>query len=136
MPMERSYAAKDRAIRSLIYFFLFVTAFSMLIPFAWMLSASLKLNKDVFTFPIEWIPKEPRWANYSVIWTRIPLMRFIYNTFKLAIIITTLQLLSSSFAAYAFAKLRFPFPGIRLRQRHRHGTLRTCRGYHPSSVPF
>jgi len=32
----------------------------MLLPFAWMLSASLKLSRDVFVFPIEWIPSEPR----------------------------------------------------------------------------
>jgi len=37
----------------------------MLAPFAWMLSASLKLNKDVFTFPIQWIPTQPRWQNWT-----------------------------------------------------------------------
>jgi len=100
--------AQSQTTRVLIYVFLVVTTFTMLIPFAWMLSSSLKFNKDVFTFPMQWIPKEPRWANYSIIWTKIPLGKFILNTFKLAIIITALQLLSSSFAAYAFAKLRFP----------------------------
>lgn len=102
------YASHTRTIMFLIYAFLCLTVFSMLLPFAWMLSSSLKFNKDVFTFPMQWIPAEPRWVNYSVIWTRIPLAKYIYNTFKLAIIITALQLLSSSFAAYAFAKLRFP----------------------------
>jgi multiple sugar transport system permease protein len=105
---RRPVMAQSRTTRVLIYVFLVVTTFTMLIPFAWMLSSSLKFNKDVFTFPMQWIPKEPRWANYSIIWTKIPLAKFIYNTFKLAIIITALQLLSSSFAAYAFAKLRFP----------------------------
>jgi len=100
--------AQSQTTRVLIYFFLALTSFTMLIPFAWMLSSSLKFNKDVFTFPMQWIPKEPRWANYSIIWTKIPLAKFVYNTFKLAVIITALQLLSSSFAAYAFAKLRFP----------------------------
>jgi multiple sugar transport system permease protein len=95
-------------IRIFIYFFLVITALSMLLPFIWMLSSSLKLNKDVFTFPMQWIPKEPRWKNYSDIWTKVTLGRFIYNTFKLSIIVTILQLLSSSFAAYAFAKLQFP----------------------------
>jgi multiple sugar transport system permease protein len=103
-----SAIAQGQTTRVLIYVFLVVTTFTMLIPFAWMLSSSLKFNKDVFTFPMQWIPKEPRWANYSIIWTKIPLGKFILNTFKLAIIITALQLLSSSFAAYAFAKLRFP----------------------------
>jgi multiple sugar transport system permease protein len=81
----------------------------MLVPFVWMLSASFKLNRDVFSFPIEWIPSEPRWQNYVDIWTKIPLALFIGNTAKITIIVTVLQLLTSSFAAYAFAKLRFPF---------------------------
>lgn len=81
----------------------------MLLPFAWMLSASLKLSRDVFVFPVEWIPSQPRWENYTDIWTKIPLALFIYNTSKLTIIVTLLQLFTSSFAAYAFAKLRFPY---------------------------
>ncbi|POO55383.1 carbohydrate ABC transporter permease [Agrobacterium rosae] len=81
----------------------------MLLPFAWMLSASLKLSRDVFAFPIEWIPAQPRWENYTEIWTKIPLALFIYNTSKLTIIVTIMQLLTSSFAAYAFAKLNFPY---------------------------
>lgn len=93
--------------RIIIYALCIILAISMLIPFAWMLSSSLKLNKDVFTFPMEWIPKEPRWQNYKDIWTKIPLSTFILNTFKLSIIVTLLQLLTSSFAAYAFAKLEF-----------------------------
>jgi multiple sugar transport system permease protein len=93
---------------AVLYLFLIIMSFSMLIPFVWMLSSSLKLNKDVFTFPMEWIPGNPRWKNYSDIWTKIPLGTFILNTVKLSVIVTFLQLLSSSFAAYAFAKLRFP----------------------------
>lgn len=89
------------------YILLGLTVFFMLVPYIWMLSSSLKLNKDVFTFPMQWIPKEPRWANFADIWTRIPLGRFIYNTGKLSVIVTLLQLLTSSFAAYAFSKLRF-----------------------------
>ncbi|MDR2434023.1 MAG: carbohydrate ABC transporter permease [Treponema sp.] len=91
-----------------LYLLLIVMCFIMLIPFAWMLSSSLKLNRDVFTFPMKWIPENPRWKNYSDIWTKIPLGTFILNTVKLSVIVTFLQLLSSSFAAYAFAKLRFP----------------------------
>ncbi len=46
-------AKKDSVIgKIIIYLILFVVAFTMLVPFAWMLSASVKLNKDVFTFPM------------------------------------------------------------------------------------
>jgi multiple sugar transport system permease protein len=92
----------------LIYATAIVIGLVMLTPFVWMLSASLKLNRDVFTFPIQWIPAEPRWQNYVDIWTKIPLALFVWNTAKITIAVTILQLLTSSFAAYAFAKLRFP----------------------------
>ena len=96
----------------LTYVVVILVALTMLAPFVWMLSASLKLNRDVFAFPIEWIPAQPRWQNYVDIWTKIPLALFVYNTVKLTVIVTILQLLTSSFAAYAFAKLRFPYRNI------------------------
>ncbi|MBB3647491.1 multiple sugar transport system permease protein [Rhizobium sp. BK619] len=92
-----------------VYAIVIAVTLIMLMPFAWMLSASLKLSRDVFAFPIEWIPSQPQWQNYVDIWTKIPLALFIYNTSKLTIIVTLLQLLTSSFAAYAFAKLNFPY---------------------------
>ncbi|MGN0652194.1 MAG: carbohydrate ABC transporter permease [Gemmiger sp.] len=105
----KSHSAKrqHQVTMFFIYALLIVIAFLMLVPFAWMLSASLKMNKDVFAFPIEWIPSNPRWRNYQDIWTKIPLLTFIKNTAKLTIIVTLLQLFTSSFAAYAFAKLNF-----------------------------
>lgn len=105
----RLFGRKVKPARILLYAILIATAVTMLIPFVWMLSASLKLNRDVFNFPIEWIPAQPRWQNYIDIWNQIPLALFIYNTSKLTIIVTALQLLTSSFAAYAFSKLDFKF---------------------------
>lgn len=92
-----------------IYVTIIIVTLVMMMPFAWMLSASLKLSSEVFVFPIEWIPSKPQWQNYVDIWTKIPLALFIYNTSKLTIIVTLLQLFTSSFAAYAFAKLHFPY---------------------------
>ncbi len=89
------------------YFVLAVIVAITLLPFLWMLSASLKANKDVFSFPIEWLPAQPVWENYREIWTKIPLFTFLRNTVKLSVIVTFLQVLTSSFAAYAFAKLEF-----------------------------
>ncbi|MEP7285004.1 MAG: carbohydrate ABC transporter permease [Chloroflexota bacterium] len=89
------------------YSFLIILSVFMILPFLWMLSASLKLDKDVFRFPIQWVPANPQWSNYLTIWTQIPFLTFFINTFKLTIIITILQLVTSSFAAYAFAKLEF-----------------------------
>lgn len=103
----RSQKQSNRISKILIYLILVLITALMLIPFLWMLSASLKLNKDVFAFPIQWIPENPRWKNYVDIWTKIPLLTFIKNSAKLTVIVTLLQLFTSSFAAYAFAKMNF-----------------------------
>ncbi len=111
VPVAPRRARKPRISwgRVATYAIVILVTLTMLAPFVWMLSASLKLNRDVFAFPIEWIPSEPHWQNYVEIWSKIPLGLFVYNTAKLTIIVTILQLLTSSFAAYAFAKLRFPY---------------------------
>lgn len=100
--------AKIRIGRVMTYAVLITLAVFMLLPFLWMVSASLKLDQDVFRVPIQWIPAEPRWSNFETIWTRIPFLTFFGNSLKLTVIITLLQLFTSSFAAYAFAKLKFP----------------------------
>ena len=93
--------------RILLYMLILALAAVMLVPFLWMISASLKLNKDVFTYPVKWIPEKLEWSNYSKIWKEIPLWLFFKNSAKLTIIITAIQVFTSSFAAYAFAKLHF-----------------------------
>jgi multiple sugar transport system permease protein len=98
--------------RIAIYALVLVITAIMVLPVVWMLSASLKLDREVFAFPITWIPPQPRWQNYVEIWQKIPLATFVYNTAKITIIVTILQLFTSSFAAYAFAKLRFPFRNV------------------------
>lgn len=90
-----------------IYILLITVTITMLFPFLWMLSSSIKFDRNIFLFPIQWIPDQPVWSNYIDIWTRIPLATFIYNTAKITLIVTFLQLTTSSFAAYAFSKLEF-----------------------------
>ncbi|HIX15621.1 MAG TPA: carbohydrate ABC transporter permease [Candidatus Hungatella pullicola] len=90
-----------------MYILLVILTIITLVPLVWMLSASLKLDSEVFSVPIQWIPKNPKWDNYSKIWTKIPLATFTLNTVKLTVIITIIQVLTSSFAAYGFAKCKF-----------------------------
>ena len=91
-----------------VYAILLLITAAMVVPFLWMLSASIKSNREVFLMdPFEWIPKVPKWDNYIKIWTKIPLLKFVQNTVFLTIVVTCLQLLTSSFAAYSFAKLEF-----------------------------
>ena len=102
-------ASKKRFIGKVcLYIILIIIAAAMIIPCLWMLSASIKTDREVFNMnPFVWIPKNPRWSNYLDIWTKIPFGTFVKNTVFLTIVVTFLQLLTSSFAAYSFAKLEF-----------------------------
>ncbi len=90
-----------------LYIVLIALALFTLIPFLWMISASLKLDREVFAFPMKWIPETFHWENYSLIWTKVPMLRYFKNTAIVALSVTLIQTLTSSFAAYAFAKLHF-----------------------------
>ena len=94
--------------KAAVYVILILIALIMVIPFLWMLSASIKSDREVFQMsPFVWIPENPKWSNYSDIWTKIPFGKFVMNTVYLTLVVTVLQLLTSSFAAYSFAKLNF-----------------------------
>jgi multiple sugar transport system permease protein len=80
----------------------------MVVPFVWMLSASFKLNTEIFETPTRWIPQIFRSLNYEKVWRDIPFAQYFFNTAKLALCITGLQLFTCSLAAYSFTKLHFP----------------------------
>lgn len=90
-----------------LHFFLILGSVVMLLPFVWMLSTSLKEPQEIFTYPPTWIPSTFLWSNYSEALTAMPFDRFYLNSFFVAISVTILQLLTSSLAAFAFARLRF-----------------------------
>ena len=98
---------KNLAGSVLVYVLLIGLTVLTLTPLIWMLSASLKLDKDVFSVPIQWIPADPQWSNYAKVWEKIPLLTFTFNSLKLTVLITIIQVLTSSFAAYGFAKCNF-----------------------------
>ncbi len=108
---NKKFRSKRRnaiAGKTLVYIILLIITAAMIVPFLWMLSASIKSNREVFLMdPFVWIPEQPKWDNYIKIWTKIPLLKFVQNTVFLTIVVTLLQLLTSSFAAYSFAKLEF-----------------------------
>ena len=82
-------------------------AVTMILPFLWMLSTSLKPESEIFRFPPVWIPHTWRWANYREAMQAADFGRYSLNTVIYAVVITFSNLLLCSMAAYAFARLRF-----------------------------
>jgi len=92
----------------LVFIVCFFISFIMIIPFIWMFSTSFKAKTEIFTVPIQWIPKVFRTVNYETIFNKIPFITYFFNTAKITISITALQVLTCSMAAFSFAKLNFP----------------------------
>ena len=80
----------------------------LLFPLAWMFSTSLKTRVEVLKFPPIWIPAVPQWQNYPQALTINPFGRFFLNTMFYAVSVMLAELLSCSFIAYGFARLRAP----------------------------
>lgn len=90
------------------YMFVIGISLTMIFPFLWMISASFKDSLDVFSFPVDWFPRNPRFSNYTYIWGKIHYGLLFGNTIKLTFIITILQVITCSLAGYAFSKLVYP----------------------------
>ena len=98
---------KKRVKHLSLHLLLLTGSVVMLVPFAWMLSTSLKEPGDVFLYPPQWIPQPVQWENYQETVTVMPFGRFYLNSILQALSVTALQLLTASLAAFAFARLRF-----------------------------
>ncbi len=98
---------KSKSLNIFLYLGLIALSLFMLVPFYWMVISSLKLNKDVFSIPMTWWPETVHLENYKIIWKKLPLVTFFFNTAKLTVITTVIQLFTSCFAAYGFTKTRF-----------------------------
>ena len=92
----------------LAYVALTIGSLWALFPFLWMISTSLKSDSEVLIYPPVWIPTRLVWENYAEVTRLLPFGRFLLNTTVVAVTVTILELITSSFAAYAFARLRFP----------------------------
>ncbi len=94
--------------RSLLYLIVAVGAATMIVPFLWMASTSLKASGDVFAMPPQWIPPTLHPENYVNAWQAVPFGRFYLNSLFVALTVTVGQVVTSALAAYAFARLEFP----------------------------
>jgi multiple sugar transport system permease protein len=81
---------------------------SMLIPFVWMFVASLRTKTEFFRQVGAVLPSGAHWDNYVNAWTTVPFADYFANSVIVAVAVTLGQLITCSFAAYAFARMRFP----------------------------
>lgn len=87
---------------------LLIGAVIMFMPFLWMVSSSLKLETQVFEFPPRLIPSPTRFENYVEALVYKPFHIYLRNTLFIVLLNEVAILVSASFCAYGFARIRFP----------------------------
>lgn len=97
-----------RVALSISFVLMFLASLTMILPFVWMISTSLKTSRRVFGYPPKWIPEPVDWANYVEVWDSGPLLAGLTNSAIVSAGVVVVGTLSSTMAAFAFAKLDFP----------------------------
>jgi multiple sugar transport system permease protein len=93
----------------LLYIAVTVGAVVMIMPFAWMLLASVKDLAQIYKVPPTWIPNPFVFQNYVNAWTAVPFDTGYMNSTIITVSVVLANLLTCSMAAYAFARIEFPF---------------------------
>lgn len=87
---------------------LLVGAVIVVVPFLWMFTTSLQTRAETYTntsvFPTSW-----HWGNYAHAWQAAPFGQYYLNSIVMMLGIVAGHVVCDALAAYAFARLQFPF---------------------------
>lgn len=99
-----------KAGRLLAYLVLFVGGFLSLVPFFWLIRSAFMNMLEIYTLPPIWWSEHPTWENFkTVFFADVPFFSYFLNTIKIVIPVIIGTVVSSSMAAYGFARFDFPF---------------------------
>ncbi len=98
------------------YALLSVVAFLMAFPFLWMVITTFKSSGNIFALPPTLIPDKlfqpDMFSSYETLFARHNFARYTLNSFWVATMAAVGQLIASSLAGFAFARLIFPGRGL------------------------
>lgn len=104
---QSSIKRSEKISNFIVYSILTMGAFVILIPFVWMISTSLKIPSQVFTWPIQWIPDPIKFSNYVKAMTTRPFDLYFMNTIFLTSLAIVGQIIASSLVGYSLARLKW-----------------------------
>lgn len=88
-----------------LYLFLIFISFLILFPLVIIISSSFKTEIEIFSYPISIIPKDITLKNFLALVENFPL--YIFNSFKVTIMITLIQVFTALTGGYALSKLNW-----------------------------
>ncbi|WP_067725069.1 carbohydrate ABC transporter permease [Oceanobacillus damuensis] len=89
-----------------------VVAIIFIFPIIWMLFVSLKPDGFSTTNPLDWFTPPFTIANYIDLLLNSMILRWVFNSFIVALITTVLTLFITSLAAFAISQMKFRYKNI------------------------
>lgn len=94
--------------RALTYIVLIDVSFMFLFPVFYMVTTSIKSPEDLADPTVIWVPHAIYWLNYTLAYQILNYIPALENSLQIAVPAALFQILSCSFIAYGFARMRFP----------------------------
>ncbi|GHT72164.1 sugar ABC transporter permease [Spirochaetia bacterium] len=88
------------------YFLILIMGILYILPFAWLVSSSLKTTRQLYVIPPEWLPRPPTLKNFIDGWAILPFGMYLRNTLFVAVVGAIGTVISSAFVAYGFARFK------------------------------
>ena len=104
----RSRRLRAAAGRAGVHLFLLLAGAGFALPLFWQVSASLKVDKQLFTFPPIWIPNPIDWRNYPEALAAMPFLVYLRNTLWISLWNVVGILASCVPVAYGLARIEWP----------------------------
>lgn len=92
---------------TIVYILLIALALIVIFPFYWMIITSLKSNSEVEQINQTFFPSIVMWSNYVYVFDSFDFLKYMKNTIVVAIFSTAGTFITTIFAAFAFARLKF-----------------------------
>lgn len=91
----------------ILYIVLILVAVLQLLPLVWLLFFSLKNNQEVFNLPPFSLPMDPKWENYSKVWSAGNINVYFLNSVWVTVLATALTVVLGSLVTYAVTRMKW-----------------------------
>lgn len=100
----------NRTLKTLLVHAVLVAAFiAFVFPFLWMFFTAFKTPGEIFAAQFRLLPQSFRLSSFETVLRVLPFGTYMFNTFRFVFGLLVVQFFTITLAAYAFARLEFPF---------------------------
>ncbi|MBS4206973.1 carbohydrate ABC transporter permease [Bacillus sp. FJAT-50079] len=104
----------QRLAYGMMYILLAIVAVFQIFPIIWLFLFSLKNNQEVFDMSPFAIPLDPKWENYTKVWTEGNISQYFMNSVIYTVVAVVLTVLLASMVTFAITRMHWKWSKLAL----------------------